>query len=321
MKSISIFLVFISSFISFGQVENTAYNEALEHFKTHYNERQYDAIYELFSESMKKAITLEKLKMQMESFHQIAGGINTFSFLRDAKGSRIFKVDHEKNSWEYRIALNSDDEIIGLRPQPYILPDTKIIERNTTKMILPFKEEWFVFWGGTDVSKNYHVAHNNQKYAYDIMMVKDSSSYKGDAKKNENYYVFGKDVIAPCDAKVVQVIKGVHDNIPGEKNPKQLTGNTVVLETELKEYILFAHLKQGSVTVEEGQMIKQGDLLGKCGNSGNSTEPHLHLSLQNIKDMFGATGGKLFFDTISVNGKVKKDYLPEKGDKIKNIEN
>jgi len=169
--------------------------------------------------------------------------------------------------------------------------------------------------------KNYHVAHENQKYAYDILMIKDGASYKGDAKKNESYYVFGKDIIAPCDGKVVQVIKGIHDNIPGELNPAEATGNSVVIETAAKEYVLFAHMKQGTVAVEEGQEVKQGDLLGQCGNSGNTTEPHLHLSLQNTVSMFGATGGKLFFKELLVNGELKKDYLPEKGDKIKNIEN
>lgn len=307
--------------MSFAQANDDAYSEALDHFKTHFNESQFDSIHAMFAESMKKDITLDMLKAQMGSFHQMAGLINDVSFLKDAEGSKIFKVNHEKNVWEYRIALNANNKIIGLRPQPHVLPDIKIIERNTTKMILPFKEEWYVFWGGTEVAKNYHVAHKNQKYAYDIMMIKDGSSLKGDYKKNESYFVFGKDIIAPCDAKVVQVIKGIHDNIPGEMNPEQLTGNTVVLETDLKEYILFAHLKQGTIVVEEGQMVKQGDLLGQCGNSGNTTEPHLHLSLQNTKDMFGATGGKLFFDKINVNGEIKEDYIPEQGDKIKNIKN
>ncbi|MBT8265408.1 MAG: peptidoglycan DD-metalloendopeptidase family protein [Bacteroidia bacterium] len=321
MKNLSIIFLLISSLMSFGQAEDAAYDEAMDNFLIHFNEQQFDSIHDMFAESMKKAIPLAMLKMQMEGFYQMAGVIKDFSLLKDVEGGKVFKVDHEKNSWEYRIVLNTDNEIIGLRPQPYISPDVKIIERNTTKMILPFKEEWYVYWGGTEVAKNYHVAYENQKYAYDIMMIKEGSSLNGDPKNNESYYVFGKEVIAPCDAKVVQVIKGVHDNIPGELNPAQLTGNTVVLETDIKEYILFAHLKQGTITVEEGQMVKQGELLGKCGNSGNSTEPHLHLSLQNQKDMFSSTGGKLFFDKIYVNGLIKEDYLPEQGDKIKNTEN
>ena len=113
----------------------------------------------------------------------------------------------------------------------------------------------------------------------------------------------------------------MHDNIPGELNPAQLTGNMVTILTKNNEYILFAHLKEGTVAVEEGQEVKTGDLLGLCGNSGNTTEAHLHLSLQNQLEMMGATGGKLFFENILVNGEIKEDYLPERGDVVENINN
>jgi murein DD-endopeptidase MepM/ murein hydrolase activator NlpD len=151
-------------------------------------------------------------------------------------------------------------------------------------------------------------------------MVRDGSSYEGDPKINENYFVYGKEIIAPCDARVVQVIDGVPDNEPGIMNPEQLTGNTIVLQTDLQEYILFAHLQEGSLMVEEGEEVRQGQVLALCGNSGNTTEPHLHLSLQNTVNMEDATGAKLFFDQIRVNGEIKTDYIPVKEDFIRNLE-
>lgn len=305
--------------VCFSQSESDNYLKAIEAYKLYYNSHSYDSLYNMFAQEMQKAISLEVLKQQMDGLHQQIGAVGDISFIEDVNGVKIYKVNHESMVMEYSIVLNSNNQITGLRPQQYRDRSIKVIERNTTKMILPFKEEWFVFWGGTEVTQNYHVAYPNQKYAYDIMMVKDGKSYKGDPKKNESYYVFGKEIIAPCEAKVVKVITGVHDNIPGELNPQQLTGNTVVLETQNKEYLLFAHLKLGSVNVEEGQMVKQGDLLGQCGNSGNTTEAHLHLSLQNTIEMSAATGGKLFFDKILVNGEIKEDYLPVKNDKIQNI--
>lgn len=320
MKKIVFIVIVLISTLSLAQTDQS-YEKAMEDFKNHYNSKQYDSIYSLFAESMKKAISKDNIKMQMDAFHQMAGNIESYSLLKSFPTGKIFMVNHKLNVWEYQIALDANGKMTGLRPQPHTPPDVKVIERNTTSMSLPFKEAWYVFWGGTEVSQNYHVAHKNQKYAYDIMMVKDGSSFKGDSKKNENYYVFGKDLIAPCDAIVVKVITGVHDNIPGELNPAQLTGNTVVLETKNKEYLLFAHLKQGSIVVKEGQQIAKGELIGQCGNSGNTTEPHLHLSLQNQIDMFGATGGKLLFDKILVNGELKEDYLPVKGDIIQNIKN
>lgn len=319
MKLLRALLLIIFPMVCFSQSESDNYLKVIEAYKLYYNSHSYDSLYNMFAPEMQKAISLEVLKQQMDGLHQQIGAVGDISFIEDVSGVKIYKVNHESMVMEYAIVLNSNNQITGLRPQQYRDRSIKVIERNTTKMILPFKEEWFVFWGGTEVTQNYHVAYPNQKYAYDIMMVKDGKSYKGNPKNNENYYVFGKEIIAPCDAKVVKVITGVHDNIPGELNPQQLTGNTVVLETQNKEYLLFAHLKLGSVNVEEGQMVKQGDLLGQCGNSGNTTEAHLHLSLQNTIEMSEATGGKLFFDKILVNGEIKEDYLPVKNDKIQNI--
>ncbi|WP_272150611.1 M23 family metallopeptidase [Tenacibaculum aiptasiae] len=194
------------------------------------------------------------------------------------------------------------------------------LERNSTKMIFPFKEETFVYWGGEDLEKNYHNEDINQQYAYDILMVANGAPYKGNPKQNESYFIFGKDIIAPCDAKVVKVIKGVKDNIPGELNSKELTGNTIVLMTSKKEYILFAHLMNNSIKVKVGESVKQGQVIAKCGNSGNTTQAHLHLQLQNTVELLDATGAKLYFDKLLVNGKIKKDYLPVKEDFVKNID-
>jgi len=83
--------------------------------------------------------------------------------------------------------------------------------------------------------------------------------------------------------------------------------------------MLLAHFKQHSVQVKEGDIVKQGQLLGYCGNSGNSSEPHLHVHIQNVEDMNMATGAKCYFDKIIVNGVLKTDYSPVKDDKVGNI--
>lgn len=90
------------------------------------------------------------------------------------------------------------------------------------------------------------------------------------------------------------------------------------METEKKEFIVFAHLKQYSVLVKEGQWVEQGDTLGLCGNSGNSTEPHLHFQIQNLPSLSAAQGAWVYFKDIIVNGKTKKNALPVKGNKVSN---
>lgn len=84
------------------------------------------------------------------------------------------------------------------------------------------------------------------------------------------------------------------------------------------EYLFFAHFKQNSIKVKQGQKIKQGEVIGLCGNFGNSSEPHLHFHIQNVKNMNIATGVKCYFDNIYVNGEKETDYSPIRGEKIRN---
>ena len=110
----------------------------------------------------------------------------------------------------------------------------------------------------------------------------------------------------------------VKDNVPGELNPIYIPGNTVILKTQNDEFLFFAHFKQNSIVVYQGQKVKKGELLGLCGNSGNSSEAHLHFHIQNVEDMNIATGAKAYFSEIQINGDLKKDYSPIKGEKVKN---
>lgn len=64
--------------------------------------------------------------------------------------------------------------------------------------------------------------------------------------------------------------------------------------------------------------VKQGEVLGLCGNSGNSSEPHLHFHIQNMEAITKATGAKAYFDNIYVNGALKKDFSPIKEERVKN---
>ena len=320
MKNKILYLFVLTSLLSFSQTEQESYAKVSKLFCSEFNAENYQAIFDLFDSNMKAALPKERTLYFFKNNVAPAGKIEKMEFSELKQTAHIYKTTFEKGVFDILISLNTENEINGFYVKPHIPKNLPVVERNTTKMILPFNEEWTVGWGGITVEDNYHVAHNNQKYAYDLFMTKDGKTFEGNAKKNENYYVFGKQIIAPCDASVVKVIKGVKDNIPGELNPAQVTGNTVILKTENDEFILFAHFKENSIRVMENQIVKQGDILGLCGNSGNSTEPHLHLSLQNVSDMNMATGGKLFFDKIEVNGEIKENYIPIKNEKIKNTD-
>lgn len=158
---------------------------------------------------------------------------------------------------------------------------SEFLERQTlTSLRLPVDQEFFVFWGGRTIDENYHSAHSNQRFASDWVIKRDGSTHAGDGKTNADYYCFGAPILSPADGKVVEVISDVADNVPGVMNPEQLTGNRVVIDHGNGEYSLLAHLKSGSIRVETGDSLKAGEAIGECGNSGNSSEAHLHYQLQ-----------------------------------------
>ncbi|QBA63262.1 M23 family metallopeptidase [Muriicola soli] len=320
MRKLLCLLLFCSG-LAFSQTEMPQYSMVIGQLANLYNAQDYQGIYELYDVNMKKALTPEENKQFFEqNVNRIMGNINEWEFIGFQRGAHVYRTSFDKALSDIMITLSGQNNKINgfyiAPPRPVGIP---VLERNTSRMILPFREEVFVYWGGTTLEQNYHLAELSQQYAYDLLMVKDGRSYQGDAGVNENYFVFGKEIIAPCDGRVVLVIDGVPDNEPGIMNKEQLTGNTIVLQTDLNEYILFAHLQEGSLQVEEGEEVRQGEVLARCGNSGNSTEPHLHLSLQNTINMEDAVGAKLFFDQIMVNGEIKTDYLPVKEDFIRNL--
>jgi len=123
-----------------------------------------------------------------------------------------------------------------------------------------------------------------QRYAIDFIQIgKDGIAYKGDEAKNESYYCYGKDVLAVASGKVVEVKDGLSENIPHSGkfsvpiDIDTVGGNYVVIDMGHSHYACFAHMIPGSIKVKIGDTVKRGQLIGKVGNSGNSTEPHLHL--------------------------------------------
>lgn len=77
----------------------------------------------------------------------------------------------------------------------------------------------------------------------------------------------------------MKVVDGIKDNVPGEMNEQYPAGNYVVIEHPNKEYSMMAHFKKGSIIVKKGEFVKEGQLLGQCGNSGNSSEAHIHFQV------------------------------------------
>lgn len=315
--TISILLLFGSTL--FAQNETAAYKTAQQQFQNSYNTQAYDSIFNSFSPEMQKALPIDKTKAFLGSIAISLGKIKTMEFIRYQSSLALYKTKFEKGEMGINISLNSDKKINGINVVPYTEDNNPKPERNTTKLQLPFNGKWYVVWGGDTKELNYHVESQAQKNAFDILIIdKDSNTHTGDGTKNEQYYAFGKEVLAPVAGEVVLAVDGIHDNKPGVMNPIYVPGNTVIIKSTENEYLFFAHFKQGTVKVKQGDKVKAGQILGLCGNSGNSSEAHIHFHIQNIEDMNGATGIKCYFDKILVNGVEKSDYSPIQGEIIEN---
>lgn len=319
MKLITLIFLIIVPVLSFGQAEKEIAKKISAEFEKYYNSDEYQKIFDLFSPEMKSELPIEQTTVFLKGLKSQAGKIQKREFVKYEQTYASYKTTFERATFAVNISLDNNTKINGLFIKPFREDNLPKLERNKTKLILPFNGEWTVFWGGDTKELNYHIESKAQKNAFDIVITdQNGKTYKTDGKTNEDYYAFGKELIAPCDAEVVLVVDGVKDNEPGELNPIYIPGNTIILKTGNNEYLFFAHLKQNSIVVKQGQKIKKGELLGLCGNSGNSSEAHLHFHIQNVENMNKATGAKCYFDEIIVNGELKKDYSPIKGEKIRN---
>ena len=216
------------------------------------------------------------------------------------------------------IVINADGALEGFRilpvqeaaESPYLEYQTKIDLR------LPFENEWMVVWGGRTVEKNYHAAYPDQRFALDLLIMQDGKSFKTDGKTNEDYYAFSKPVLAPGDGVVIASENSIIDNVPGEMNPEQAMGNHVIIDHGNDEYSFLAHFKQGTVTVAVGDLVKSGQQLGECGNSGNTSEAHIHYHLQDTGEFGGGKGLPIQFQNYNVDGEPVERGEVEQGQQI-----
>jgi len=151
----------------------------------------------------------------------------------------------------------------------------------TVSLASPFLSTATVFHGGGSPLLNHHAALQSQAHAQDLVLAPDGSEVVGDPSQQEGWACFHAPVLAPAAGKVVVARDDRPDMPIGEMDLEAIVGNHVVLELAPDRYVLLAHLEQGSVEVSEGQRVAAGERLARCGNSGNTSQPHLHIQVQN----------------------------------------
>ena len=147
----------------------------------------------------------------------------------------------------------------------------------------------------------------SQRYAIDwIQLNEDGKTWKDDPLKNANYRCYGSLALAVADGIVADTHDGVPENIPGATSravpitPETLGGNYILLDIGRGAFAYYAHLQPGSLKVKKGDAVHRGQVIGLVGNSGNSTEPHLHFHLADRNAAIDSEGVPYAFDAFEL---------------------
>jgi hypothetical protein len=192
-------------------------------------------------------------------------------------------------------------------------------DREPVQLRSPVRGRWIAVNSPADKVPSHGTHELGQTYAIDLVYAPDPSAerrfvWTPIARRPQTYPAFGRPVTAPADGVVVAASGWQRDHWSRDSWPalvyllvegmvfrsilsvlalsagRFVIGNHVVLDLGDGVHAVFAHLRRGSVKVRKGDRIKAGDLLGEVGNSGNSSEPHLHFHLMDGPRPLTASG-------------------------------
>src|SRR5437763_11653613 len=153
--------------------------------------------------------------------------------------------------------------------------------------------------------------YDAQRFAIDWMRFDEQGRLvHGDLSDVHSYTCYGAEVLAVADGKVVGMLNDLDDQKPGKlPDPDTMTidtvdGNLVVLDIGGGYFAFYAHLQKKSVTVRVGDQVKKGAVIGKLGNSGNTSGPHLHFHVMTGPSVLGSNGVPYVIDTFNLAGQI-----------------
>jgi murein DD-endopeptidase len=184
----------------------------------------------------------------------------------------------------------------------------------------PLRGRWWKAGNGPSKSSHHRralisiggKARISQRFAIDwVKLGDDGKTFQGDRLKNESYYAYGAEALAVEGGVVTETKDGIPQNVPGENRAVPVTletvgGNHVIVDLGGGRFGFWAHLQPGSLKVKVGDHVKRGQVLGLVGNSGNSTQPHLHFHVSDGSSPLGSEGVPYAFDAFELQGKDDK---------------
>lgn len=153
-----------------------------------------------------------------------------------------------------------------------------------------------------------------QRYAIDwVRLDAEGRFVHGDPANVHSYTAYGADIVAVADGTIVAVRNDLEDQVPPNlPDPKTITaqtllGNHVIQDIGHGFFAFYAHMQQGSVTVAPGDRVRRGQELGKLGNSGNSSAPHLHFHIMAGASAISSNGIPYVIDGFALAGQIPAD--------------
>ena len=200
-------------------------------------------------------------------------------------------------------------------------PKLQVVRRQPTVIAPPLSGEgWFNANGCCEPTphRSFRLAADGERYvtpetfAIDWVRLRGKRIYEGDATKNQQYFDFGAKVSSATDGEVVSVRDGMSEETPNNdptdvRMPGDFGGNHVVVRVRPGVYAFYAHLQPGSIEVRKGDQVKAGQPLGRLGNTGNSTAPHLHFELSDGPDVLTSNSLPFVIDRYELAGSVAAD--------------
>ncbi len=146
-----------------------------------------------------------------------------------------------------------------------------------------------------------------QRFAIDFVQIgPDGRTYHGDPNRNASYLAYDTPITAVAAGTIAATLDGVPENTPqsptmaAELNLSNVGGNFIAEKIGAGRYVMYAHLKPGSLTVKPGDKVAAGQTIARLGNTGNSSEPHLHLQVCDAPSFAASNGIPYEFDSLKL---------------------
>lgn len=186
-----------------------------------------------------------------------------------------------------------------------------------TRFHFPSVGEWTVAHGGRRKATNYHHGSRKQRFAYDLVVRKNGRQRVGNGKRNSQYFCYGQPVYAPASGTVIHAVDGVRENVPGKRGKKG--GNGLVLDHGFGETSSLWHFIPGTLTVKKGDRVEVGQYLGKAGNSGSSSGPHIHFHVSTREMEASGYSLPAPFVEVYIDGRWHDRYMPVRGQRVRGV--